>query len=124
MRTTTPRPVMTPPVRMPATATCLLCNSTPCTRPAHGVAHSVGQRCLERYPPGGIAAPLPGSLGHSLGVSLGDSLGSLGDSVGSLGDSLGSLGDSLGSLGLSLGDWLGSLGDSVGLPVGLGSDGT
>lgn len=65
-----------------------------------------------------------GSPGHSLGLSLGDSLGSLGDSVGSLGDSLGSLGDSLGSLGLSLGDSLGSLGDSDGLPDGLGSDGT
>ena len=75
-------------------------------------------------PTPGHRGTAPGSLGHSLGLSLGDSLGSLGDSVGSLGDSLGSLGDSLGSLGLSLGDWLGSLGDSVGLPDGLGSDGT
>jgi hypothetical protein len=87
------------------------------------VAHSVGQPCSSVTRPG-ASRPASGSLGHSLGLSLGDSLGSLGDAVGSLGDSLGSLGDSLGSLGLSLGDWLGSLGDAVGLPDGLCSGGT
>ncbi len=78
-------------------------------------------------PTPGHRGTAPRSLGHSPGLSLGDSLGSLGDPLGSLGDSLGSLGDSLGSLGDSLGslgDSLGSLGDSVGLPDGLGSDGT
>lgn len=121
---------------MPATAICLLCNSTPCACPAHDLAHSVGQPGPGRYPPrgiGSIATVTDGrrstqSVGDPEGSSgsVGDSLGSLGDSVGSLGDSLGSLGDSLGSLGLSLGslgDSPGSLGDSVGLPVGRGSTG-